>query len=162
MSELLAQFYASAGTDCIIDTLELTCDAWEQPVRLTQGYFDQVLAIESGEYATFKAAPMAIVLPKRNNSPSQSLTFAIDNVTGQAQRLLDEALEAGERVYLTFRRYLESDRSGPSERPFTTTVQGGTMESQTVQLEAGFMNLLDYAYPRKVYNLNFAPQLAYL
>lgn len=162
MSELLAQFYASAGTDCVIDTLELACEAWDAPVRLYQGYFDQVLGLETGEFVTFKAAPMAIVLPKRSNSPSQSLTFAIDNVTGEAQRLLDRALENEQRVYITFRRYLESDKSGPSERPFVTTLQGGSMESQTVQLEAGFMNLLDYAYPRKVYNLNFAPQLAYL
>lgn len=162
MSALLEQVCASGGPEVVIDTLELSCAAWDEPIRLVQGYFDEILGLENGQMVTFKAAPMTIVLPKRNNSPSQTLTFAIDNVTGEAQRRLDQALEAEARVTITFRRYLDVDRTGPSERAFVSTVQGGAMKSRTVQLNAGFMNLLDWKYPRQVYDLNFAPQLAYL
>jgi len=163
LSTLLEQVCASGSdSDVVIDTLELSCVAWPGPIRLVQGYFDMLLGLESGEMVTFMAAPMALVLPSRNNSPSQSLTFAIDNVTGEAQRRLDLALEANQQVRVTFRRYLNSDRSGPSERPFSTVLLSGAMKRQTVQLTGGFMNLLDWAYPRRVYDLNFAPQLAYL
>lgn len=161
MSTLLEQVCASAGDDVIIDTFELTCAAWP-PIRLTQGYFDQDLGLETGETVTFKGAPLSLVLPRRDNNPSQKITLAVDNVTGEAQRHLDLAEDANERVTMTHRRYLASDRTGPSERAFTTMLQGGTMQSRTVQLTGGFMNLLDWKYPRELYDLNFAPQLTYL
>jgi len=163
MSELLEIVCASAPAgSLVIDTLELNSPAWPAPVRLVNNYDDLSLGIESGEVVTFTAAPMSITLPKRDNSPRQTLRFAIDNVTGESQRLLDLALEAGERVNVVFRRYLDSDRTMPSERAFTSSVLGGGMESRTVQIEAGFMNLLDWRFPRNSYTLAFAPQLAYL
>lgn len=159
---LLEQVCASGGDIAIIDSLELTCNIWAGPQRLVQGFYDQVLGFGDGNYATFKAVPMGLVLPSRSNSTNQKLVFALDNVLGECQRLVDQALEANERINLTFRRYLENNLYGPAELPFRATVLGGGMLSTTVQLNAGFHNLLDYRWPRDRYDLTFSPDLAYL
>ncbi|MNZ68366.1 hypothetical protein D3C78_866310 [compost metagenome] len=93
---------------------------------------------------------------------AQTLTFAIDNVTGDAQAKIDAALEAEERVTLTFRIYLESDMAAPAETPYRMTVQGGAVSGASVQIKAGYYDLLNTAWPRDVYSLKFAPALRYL
>lgn len=163
MSVIINQVYASAPTDqVIIDTLELTCPAWPDSLRLTMGYEDLVLGTEDGRTGVFTAAPMSIEYPKKSNDPNQTLRFAIDNVTGQAQRHIDDAVEAETPVTLTFRRYLNSDLSLPSEPPFRATALGGGVKGPTVTINAGFRDLLNYEWPRDTYNLNITPGLAYL
>jgi hypothetical protein len=159
---LLEQICASGGDQAVIDSLELSCAIWTGPQRLVQGYQDLSLGFGNGSYATFRAVPIGIVLPARNNSPNQKLTFAIDNVLGEAQRLVDQALAANVPIKMTFRRYVESNLYGPAEVPFVATVLGGGIKGTTIQLSAGFQNLLDYKYPRDTYDLDNTPDLAYV
>ena len=162
MSTLIERVYASAGPEVIIDTIELACSAWAESIYIVKGYEDMTLGLDGVVYKAFMAAPIAIALPKKSNQGSQSLNFAIDNVTGQAQRLIDTAIESEQRIRLTFRRYLDTDLSAPSENPFYATVLGGNVTGTTVQIEAGFVDALNYAWPRKLYTTDFAPGLRYL
>lgn len=159
---LLETVYASGGDDVLIATIELACPIWSEPILICQGFEDQTVTTEDGRTLTFIAAGISVALPKRNNSGSQTLTFAIDNVTGRAQRLIDDALEAEARVMLTFRVYLESDKSAPAENPFVATVLNGKMRGATVQINAGFFDLINTAWPRDLYTSRFAPGLRYL
>lgn len=162
MSTLIERVYASAGSEVIIDTIELACPAWTESLYIVKGYEDMLLGLDGVTYKSFMAAPIAIALPKKSNQGNQTLNFAIDNVTGQAQRLIDTAMEASERITLTFRRYLNVDLSAPSERPFYATVLGGNVTGTTVQIEAGFQDILNLAWPRDLYTSVFAPGLKYL
>lgn len=162
MSTLLERVYASAGSEVIIDTIELACPAWTESMYIVKGYEDMTLGLDGVTFKSFMAAPIAIALPKKNNQGNQTLNFAIDNVTGQAQRLIDTALEASARITLTFRRYLNTDLTTPSEKPFYATVLSGNVTGTTVQIEAGFQDILNYAWPRELYTSVFAPGLKYL
>lgn len=162
MSELINRVYASAGPETIIDTIQLDCDVWDEPIRLVMGYEDMALGFGDGTSALFKCAPIQLALPKKDNKGNQSINFAIDNVTGEAQRRIDTAIESESRVMLTFRRYLDSDLTQPAENPFRATILGGTCEKSTVQLEAGFFDLMNIAWPRRLYTSEFAPGLKYL
>lgn len=163
MSDLINRVYASGGTEVIIDTLELSCAAWDSPQRIVRSFEDMTLGLEDGTtQAVFIAAPITIAYPKKSNSPTQTINFAIDNVTGEAQRLLDAAIEAQERISIVFRRYLSVDRTMPSEKPLYATVLSGSVKGTTVQVQAGFYDLLDYAYPRDTYTVEFAPGIQYL
>ena len=102
-----------------------------------------------------------MALPKRNTAGTQVLTFAIDNVTGQAQQLVDQALESGARIYLTFRHYLSSDKSAPAETPLRFVVRDGSMEGSTLQVNAAFYDAINTAWPRRFYTASFAPGLRY-
>ena len=163
MSELINRVYASGGSEVIIDTIELSCDAWPTPQRIVRGYEDLTLGLEDGvTQAVFIAAPVTVAYPKKSNSPTQTINFAIDNVTGEAQRLLDAAIEAQARINIVFRRYLNVDLTMPSEKPLYATVLSGSVKGTTVQVQAGFYDLLDYAYPRDTYTVEFAPGIQYL
>lgn len=163
MSTIINQVYASAPIDyAIIDTLELICAAWPDSLRLVMGYEDFVLGTEGGRTVDFMAAPMTIEYPKKSNDPNQTLKFAIDNVTGEAQRHIDMAVEAELLVTLVFRRYLNTDLTMPSEPPFRATALGGGVRGGTVTINAGYRDLLNYSWPRETYNLLRTPGIKYL
>lgn len=162
MSTLIERVYASAGSEVIIDTVELACPAWDESLYIVKGYEDMTLGLDGVVFKTFMAAPIAIALPKKSNQGNQTLSFAIDNVTGQAQKLIDSALFFSQRITLTFRRYLNVDLTSPSEKPFYATVLGGSVTGTTVQIDAGFVDALNYAWPRDVYNTVEFPGLKYL
>jgi len=162
VSELINRVYASAGPETIIDTIQLDCDVWDEPIRLVMGYEDMTLGFGDGTSALFKCAPIQLSLPAKDNKGFQSLKFSIDNVTGQAQRLIDSAIESESRVLLTFRRYLDSDLSRPAENAFRATIISGSCSGSVVNLEAGFFDLINIAWPRRTYNTEFAPCLKYI
>lgn len=158
---ILNQIYASGG-DVIIPTLELTCPAWDEPLLLCGGFEDQVCTTEDDRTLTFVASGIDVALPKRDNRGAQNLVFAIDNVTGEAQRRVDQALIAEERVTIIFRQFLASDKSTPAETPYVFTVLSGRMVGSQVQITSGFFNAIGTAWPRKLYTTNFAPGIKYL
>ncbi|WP_312800358.1 DUF1833 family protein [Pseudomonas sp.] len=159
---VLERFYASGGSEVAIATLELSCPAWDNPIYLCKDYEDLTATTENGDVVTYLACGMDVSLPKRDNSGDQSLNFAIDNVTGDAQQLIDKALDARQKITLVFRVYLSNDLTYPAEKPYRMTVLGGYMQGTTVQLSAGYYDLLNLAWPRRKYTLDFAPGLRYV
>lgn len=158
---ILERVFASGGNEVVIPTLEITCAAWESAILLCNGYEDHTCITEDARTLTFQAAGIAVALPKRDTSGTQKLTFGIDNVTGEAQRLIDQALEAGEMVHLTFRHYLSTDKSAPAENPLKFVVKGGEMEGSMLRVVASFFDLINTAWPRAFYTADFAPGLKY-
>ena len=158
---VLEQVYASGG-DVIIPTLELTSVAWTEPVLICAGFEDQVCVTEDARTLTFIASGIDIALPAKTNQGSQTLTFAIDNVTGEAQRKIDQALEAEQEVMMTFRTYLASDLSAPAEAPYRFVVRAGRMQGSTITIQAGFFDAINTRFPRDLYTANFAPGIKYL
>lgn len=158
---ILETVYASGG-DVIINTVELTCPAWTGPVLICDGFEDQTCIDEDGVPKTYIAAGIDVALPKKNTQGAQTLTFAIDNVTGEAQQKIDQANEAEARISMTLRTYLASDKAAPAENPYHMTVLSGTMQGTSVQIQAGFFDLINTAWPRDLYTAEFAPGLKYL
>lgn len=160
----LETLYASGGKSdvAIIPTLELSCSAWAESIYICQGFDDITAKTEAGLTRKFVAAGIDVALPKRDNSGNQALTFAIDNVTGIAQQLIDQALDARAKIGMVFRVYVSNDLNAPAEAPYRMTVLGGTMEGSTVHLQAGYFDLINLAWPRRKYTLDFAPCLRYI
>jgi hypothetical protein len=158
---VLERVFASGGTEVVIPTLEITCAAWAAPILLCGGFENHTCTTEDARSLTFVASAIAVALPKRNTSGTQSLTFAIDNVTGEAQRLIDAAIEARERVFITFRHYLSSDKTAPAEAPIRLIVRDGEMVGGSLRVTASFFDLINTAWPRRFYTPEFAPGLKY-
>ncbi|MNM74616.1 hypothetical protein D3C81_863800 [compost metagenome] len=62
---------------------------------------------------------------------------------------------------MIFRTYLSSDLSAPAEKPYRMNVLSGFMEGATVQLQAGYFDFVNLAWPRRKYTLDFVPALRY-
>lgn len=159
---VLEQVYASAGPKVIIFTLELTCEAWAEPILICNGFEDHTCVTEDARSLTFVAAGISITLPRRDNRGGQDVTFAIDNVTGEAQQKIDAAMEAMAEVVMTLRIYLNTDKSTPQETPYRMKVKDGTCKGNLVQIRAGFFDMLNTSWPRAYYTLQDFPGLTYL
>lgn len=155
---------ASAPPDEVeIATLEIIHPAFENgPIRTCSGYEDHTVTLETGETVTFQASALALARPAKNATVRQVLNFAIENVTGLAQHAIEAALEAGGPIRIVFRSYLYSDLSAPAERPLRMVLTGAEMELESVKVEAGYQDAVNYAWPRERYTVEKFPGLKYI
>ena len=159
---ILEEVNASAGPDTIIRTLELSCDAWDEPVFICNGFEDQLCTDENGREILFIAANIDIALAKKDNKGNQTLAFAVDNTTGEVSRKADLAIEAQARVNVTYRTFLASNLGAPAEPPYFLNLKSGTLQGIVAQLQCGYFNMIGVAWPRELYTVNYTPALRYI
>ena len=158
---LLSVVYASRPTDeVIIPTLEIQVPGHD-PIRICADFDDHMLGVD-GQLVQFEGGNLQVALPASNTTGQQTLTFGVSNVNGIAQRYVDDALEAGDRVTIIYREYLVSDPSAPARRPYVMALTGGAFENGEAQFEAGYYDTLNTAWPRDRYTVESAPGLKYL
>lgn len=157
---VLNRLYASSGSEVIIETLQIIIGS--TTYWLTKGYQDITATLEDGTTQVFTACAMDIALPARNADGTQDLQFAISNITGVVSSTIRKALQDLNEASLTYRSYVSTDMSAPSEVPFSLTIKSGYWTSTEVQITAGYMNVLDTAWPRNRFTLPKYPGLRYL
>ncbi|ORL62912.1 DUF1833 family protein [Pseudomonas putida] len=157
---LIEECYAS-GKGVIIDTIEAKVEGESVSQLYCSGFEDVTCTTEDGRTLTFTALAMDIGLPKNDNSAFQNLVIGLDNTTGEVQEFIENAKAQGKRIILTFRRYLESDLSFPSER-YHMTVLSREYEDTLAKITCGFMDMLNTNAMRRLLTPNEAPGLKYL
>lgn len=157
---IINRLYASSGNEVIIDTLQLTVGG--QDYWLTYGWDNVTVTLENGQQATFIGAAIDIALPARNADGTQDLKFAISNIDGVVSTAIRKALDNLHNASLTYRRYVSTDLAAPAAPPYTLDIKNGSWTATVVQITAGYMNILDTAWPRYRYTLPNFPGLRYL
>ncbi|WP_447404503.1 DUF1833 family protein [Pseudomonas aeruginosa] len=123
-------------------TVELSCSAWPEPILICQGYDDITCMTEDGRLRSSLALSTYRFRSETTAEP-QNVGFAIDNVTGFAQQRINEALEAGEYVDPSDPADVPGeDLTAPAERPYRMRVKTPGFEGLTVQVEAGYYDLI--------------------
>lgn len=159
---IIQTVYASAPTDkVILPTLEILVPG-EEPIRVVAAYEDVTATLEDSSVVTFKAGPFEYKEPAKDTQGNQTLTFAIANVTGEAQKAVEAAIESGDEVPVNYRVFLSTDLTAPAKKPFKMTLRGGTFEGMMVQIEAGYYDLLNTNWPRLRYTADEYPGLRYI
>lgn len=159
---ILNELRASGGTDALIDVLHFSCDAWVNDVVLCNGYRDLQITTEHGVNLSAVATDMQLSLPTKDATGSQKLRFALGNIRGEVSRLARQAISDSQGIRLIYRSYMSSDLSAPAENPLHMTVTAVTEQAGTVDITAGFFDLIDTQFPRDIYDSEFAPGLKYL
>lgn len=158
---ILNRLYASSGAEVIIETIQINVGG--KIYYLTKGWDDLTAMLEDGENeAIFIASAIDVALPARNADGTQDLKFAISNIDGVVSTAIREALNDLTGATVTYRNYISTDLSAPASSPFTMAIKGGYWTAVEVQLTAGYMNVLDTAWPRHRYTLPEYPGLRYL
>lgn len=157
---VLKRLYASSGPEVIIETLQIVVGA--DTYWLTRGWDDITATLENGKIATFTACGIDIALPARNSDGTQDLKFAISNIDGVVSTAIRNALENLESASLTYRNYVSTDLDAPASKPYTLKIKSGSWTALQVQITAGYMNVLDTAWPRHRYTLPEHPGLRYI
>jgi long-subunit fatty acid transport protein len=157
---ILNRLYASSGPEVIIETLEIKIG--EEAHYICKGYEDITATTERGDIVTFIAGGIDIALPARNGDGTQDLQFAISNIDGVVSTAIRAALDDLSRASLTYRSYVSTDLSAPAAVPYTLAIKSGYWTATQVQITAGYMNILDSAWPRYRYTLPLFPGLRYM
>lgn len=160
ISEQLATLYVSGGRQAIYETLALTREG--ETLYLVKGYKAITATLETGEVVTFQPAAMDVALPARNGDGTQDLKVALSNVNGEVSDAIQRAIKSGQRTRLIYREYIQGDLSAPSKRPSVLTVKPGEWTSLQADLQAGYMNILNTAWPRKLFTPLDFPGIRYL
>lgn len=154
------RLYASSGSEVIIETLQITIGS--DVHYLCQGYEDITATTENGETVTFTGCAMDIALPARNEDGTQDLKFALCNIDGVVSTAIRNALANRLSASLTYRSYISTDLAAPAAVPYTLQIKSGYWTATEVQITAGYMNVLDTAWPRYRYTLPSFPGLRYI
>lgn len=157
---ILNRLYASSGSEVIIETLQINIGS--TVYFFCNGYEDITATVENGDVLTFSAAGIDIALPARNSDGTQDLQFAISNIDGEVSTAIRKALANLEIGSLTYRQYVSTDLSAPATVPYTLAIKSGSWTAIQAQITAGYMNVLDTAWPRFRYTLNEFPGLRYM
>ena len=156
----LNRLYDSSGPEVIIETLQITVGS--DVYYLCQGYEDITATTESGDTVTFTACAIDIALPARNADGTQDLKFALCNVDGVVSTTIRNAMANRLPASLTYRSFISTDLAGPAAVPYTLKIKSGYWTATEVQITAGYMNVLDMAWPRYRYTLPVFPGLRYI
>ena len=73
----------------------------------------------------------------------------------------EQIADIGENIIKSLKTYLASDKTAPASRPLKFVVRDGAMRGSTIQINAAFFDLINTAWPRNFYTLDFAPGLKY-
>ena len=134
----IKRLYASSGPEVIIETLQITIGS--DVHYLCQGYEGITATTENGD----------------------TVTFALCNIDGVVSTAIRNALANRLPASLTYRRYISTDLAAPAEVPYTLKIKSGYWTATEVQITAGYMNILDTAWPRYRYTLPVFPGLRYI
>lgn len=159
---ILDELYANSGVDVILNTIELSCDAWAEPIVLVRDYVNHTIRTEDNRTLVALASGMDVSLPKRDNTGAQKLNFAIDGVNSQALSLVRSALVAQDVIHLTYRAYVSSNLNEPAETPYKFIVHSCIINRSQIDITAGMFDFIDYKWPRVVFNSETAPCLKYI
>lgn len=159
-STALRAVYSGADLNTVrLLTLDIELPGGEH-VRLVQSFEDQMLGV-NGVLQRFEACGIDLSLPVRDTSGNQFLRFGLGIVDGRPHRLIAQALEAGQAVYLVYREYLHTDPTVPASAPKRMLIQGGDMNFMALQVDASYFDMLGIAWPRDRYTVDKAPGVKY-
>ncbi|MEB7993440.1 DUF1833 family protein [Klebsiella sp. JN_Kp127] len=157
---ILNRLYASSGSEIIIETLQINIGSTVH--FFCKGYDDITATTENGDSITFKSSSIDIALPARNSDGTQDLQFAISNIDGEVSTAIRDALTNLTIGELTYRQYVSTDLNAPASVPYKLAIKSGSWTALQAQITAGYMNVLDTAWPRFRYTLNEFPGLRYM
>lgn len=159
---VLDELYSTQSEAVLLHTIELSCDAWDEPIALVRDYVNHTITTEDARTLTALASGMDVSLPKRDNTGAQKLTFAIDGVNKVALSLIRSALLAQDVINLTYRAYISTDLTEPAETPYNFIVHSCVISKTQIDITAGMFDFIDYKWPRILFDSDTAPCLKYI
>lgn len=157
---ILNRLYASSGSEVIIETLQIQLAS--KSYWLTSGWENVVATLEDGTEVTFEGCGIDVSLPAKNADGTQDLKFAISNIDGIVSTAIRSALADLSSATMTYRKFISTDLNAPAERPCTMKIKSGHWDPTVVNFVAGYMNIMDTAWPRHRFTLPEYPGLRYI
>jgi hypothetical protein len=86
----------------------------------------------------------------------------LSNIDGEVSSVIRNALNNLHDAKLVLRQFVSTDLDSPAAPPISMQIKEGQWTATQAQITAGFLNILDTAWPRYRYTLPDFPGLRYL
>lgn len=159
----LSVFYASAPHNEVpVSTLDIRHSSFE-PILTCSGFENQTVITEMGNTLLMLASGLDVSLPARNSTGQQNLTFAIENVTGEAQNAINSVIDSDslEPMRMVYRLYLASQLNVP-KLVLPMIIVSAEFQGLTTQVTGSYMDIINRKWPRRRYTAGFAPGIRYI
>lgn len=157
----LSEIYASAPADVVlVSTLELRNA--NQVIYVCNGFENFTATLENEDIVVFEPGDISVSLPSKSDNISQTLKFGVFNATGQGDKFISQVLNSASTATVTFREYRYDKPEAPIYGPVTYDIQAVSLDGLILVVEAGYMDSLNEAWPRRRYTLDLAPGLSFL
>lgn len=157
---ILNELYVSDISKIMFNTLEVNDGVSRH--FLVDGWDNITATLEDSSTVNFIATAMSISLPAKNSDGTQDLQFSLCNITGEFSNYIQSALRTGRRCELIYRIFVEDDLTAPAQAPYKFEVKDGQWTAMQVDIRAGYFNILETAWPRRLYDLVDFPMLRYI
>jgi len=173
-SEALKEALASAPSDItVLHTLEFRHDAFEDEngdpvaVRVVLDHEDLTATLEAdapmnpGASVLFQAGSFDFTLPdQRDDTSLPEMFISVNNATRLLMPYLDQAIEAGGEISVTYRAYLSDDLTGPeNDPPLHLVITQIDVDLGTVTARAAFGDFANRRFPAVDYDAETYPAL---
>lgn len=149
MDSPLTRWRSQGGEEYLISTLEIRSDSRE-PLFLCAG-FDEVTARDGNQSFTFQPSPLKVAIPETSNTGNQTLAFGLQNVTTEAMRFADAAVESAKQVEVIYRQWLSSDLTAVAERPIRMMAKVMDVEGVLATIQCGHFDIINTNVWRNYY-----------
>ena len=169
MNEELKTVYVSAPTDTdkiIVETLELLCDSFSAPIRITNQKSDFTATLEStapvdaSTSVTFTATEFNLKRPSTGDNPTQTFDIKISNIDKLASGTLEQAIDTPNKITMIYRVYVYGTTSGPAiDPPAEMALESAVADSRMLVAKARTADVINKPFPTIVYDANNFPGL---
>lgn len=158
----------SGGRAALLETVEIYDD--ETTLRYVYNFTDLVATTAEDGEVTFTALAMdssTLTDPDQSDNGAQEMTIALDNIDGVLSRFayqFNRKLAANTTSYsahLIRRAYFEDDLTAPVQQ-YSMEIKSASYNASSAEFTCGYMNVLDYAWPRITYTTTRFPGIEYL
>lgn len=159
LSAAIKEAYAAAPTDVVmLHTLEFRHPAFDTPLRVVRDHADHLCTLENGAPANpgvavlFVGYAFDVMLPEVTDAATPEVVITIDNVTQEIEDNIRSALQTADKVEVTYRPYLSTDKSAPQMNPpLTLTLTQITADHYTVTARARMGDFSNRKFPVEEY-----------
>lgn len=169
LSEALKEAYASADvSEVIINTIEIRHPAFTEPIRVVSDYapidakLEANAPLNGGEVVTFQPFAFELTLPEVMEKGVPEMMLQIDNVSREIIRHIELAISLPDKLEVTYRAYLYSDRltNGPhNDPPLHLTITSIEADAMAITARASIADFVNKKFPSKEYDENGFPGL---
>jgi hypothetical protein len=161
LSEALKEAYASApANEIVYHTLEIDHPDFTVPIRVVRDRVELIATTENAEEVTFIPFAFDVVPPDVQSEQMPTCTIEIDNVGRELMSQLEAAYTSSEPITMTYRQYLESDKSVPQNNPpLILTILSISANVMRIRATCGYADLLNKRFPNEEYTAERFPGL---
>ena len=143
----------------IYETFEFSHESKGSSFWVVNSGTSLIAQLETGVQATFDPIAMKFTDPSKSDQGFPEISIVIGNVDRIPSDYVEDVLTSGDPLYMTFRRYMSTDLTKPSQSPLKLTVKDVKVTAFEVTIRCTIANVKSKKFLSQLYTRNRFPSI---